>query len=220
MNLKGYQLQFITHYTERYSYIDSARMALEGGCRWIQLRMKGAEDTLLEETALVIQGMCQEYGATFIIDDKVELALKIKADGVHLGKSDMPVDQARRLLGGDFIIGATVNSFEDVLHHLQGDSPDYFGCGPYRFTKCAKWTERARNRGFSCPKLSAESDSEGQILKTIVARDHVNGKDPRRQSWEGFGILPHCQSILYFLTYSHILHLPFTLPVPSEIKAY
>lgn len=134
MNLKGYQLQFITHFTEEYSYIDSARMALEGGCRWIQLRMKGAEDTLLEETALVIQRMCKEYGATFIIDDKVELALKIKADGVHLGKSDMPVDQARRLLGGDFIIGATVNSFEDVLHHLQGDSPDYFGCGPYRFT--------------------------------------------------------------------------------------
>lgn len=134
MNLKGYQLQFITHFTEEYSYIDSARMALEGGCRWIQLRMKGADDTLLEETALVIQGMCHKYGATFIIDDKVELALKIKADGVHLGKSDMPVDQARRLLGGDFIIGATVNSFEDVLHHLQGDSPDYFGCGPYRFT--------------------------------------------------------------------------------------
>ena len=75
------KLQFITHYTEKYSYVDSARIALEGGCRWIQLRMKDADEVLLEETALVVQKMCKDYGATFIIDDHVSLVKKIKADG-------------------------------------------------------------------------------------------------------------------------------------------
>ena len=134
MKLENCRLQFITHYTQKYSYTDSARIALEGGCKWVQLRMKDAEDLLFEQTALVVQKMCREYGATFIIDDNVALAKKIGADGVHLGKNDMPVAQARKILGEHFIIGATVNSFEDVLAHLQESSPDYFGCGPYRFT--------------------------------------------------------------------------------------
>jgi thiamine-phosphate pyrophosphorylase len=134
MKLENCRLQFITHYTQKYSYTDSARIALEGGCKWVQLRMKDADDLLLEQTALVVQKMCREYGATFIIDDNVALAKKIGADGVHLGKNDMPVAQARKILGEHFIIGATVNSFEDVLSHLQESSPDYFGCGPYRFT--------------------------------------------------------------------------------------
>ena len=115
MKNNNYRLQFITHQTERYSYIDSARIALEGGCRWIQLRMKDADETLLEETALIVQKMCKEYDATFIIDDNVHLCKKIKADGVHLGKNDMPIAEARKILGDDFIIGATVNTFDDVL---------------------------------------------------------------------------------------------------------
>lgn len=115
MKNNNYRLQFITHQTERYSYIDSARIALEGGCRWIQLRMKDADETLLEETALIVQKMCKVYDATFIIDDNVHLCKKIKADGVHLGKNDMPIAEARKILGDDFIIGGTVNSFEDVL---------------------------------------------------------------------------------------------------------
>ena len=57
MSMSNYQLQFITHFTDRYSYIDSARIALEGGCRWIQLRMKEASEELFEETALAVQSM-------------------------------------------------------------------------------------------------------------------------------------------------------------------
>ena len=113
--MNNYRLQFITHCTERYSYVDSARIALEGGCRWIQLRMKDADESLLEETALIVQKMCKDYDATFIIDDNVHLVKKIKADGVHLGKNDMPIAEARKILGDDFIIGGTVNCFEDIL---------------------------------------------------------------------------------------------------------
>ena len=144
MNLQNIHLQFITHYAEKYSYIDSAKIALEGGCRWIQLRMKDVSEATLEHHALIIQEMCKEYGATFIIDDNVFLAKKINADGVHLGKNDMPITEARRILGDDFIIGATVNIFEDILKitnslsstaNSQRPMVNYFGCGPFRFTQ-------------------------------------------------------------------------------------
>ena len=144
MNLQNVHLQFITHYTEKYSYTDSAKIALEGGCRWIQLRMKDVSETILEHHALIIQEMCKEYGATFIIDDNVHLVKKINADGVHLGKNDMPITEARRILGDDYIIGATVNIFEDILKitnslsstaNIQRPMVNYFGCGPFRFTQ-------------------------------------------------------------------------------------
>ncbi len=131
------ELQFITHYTERYTYYDSARMALEGGCRWIQLRMKDAPTDEVEREARRVQDLCRHYHATFIIDDHVELVKKLKADGVHLGKKDMPVAEARHLLGNGFIIGGTANTFDDIkMHHAAG--ADYIGCGPFRFTATKK----------------------------------------------------------------------------------
>ena len=131
------ELQFITHYTDTYSYYDSARMALEGGCRWIQLRMKEASPEEIEQEALRIQALCRKYNATFIIDDQVELVKKLHADGVHLGKNDMPIAEARRLLGPDFIIGGTANTFEDVRKHYEAGA-NYIGCGPFRFTTTKK----------------------------------------------------------------------------------
>ena len=107
-------MQFITHYTERYSYLDAARMALEGGCRWVQLRMK---DTPVETIEPV--------------------ALEVHADGVHLGKKDMPIADARRILGAEYIIGGTANTFEDVLQHYKAGA-DYIGCGPFRYTTTKK----------------------------------------------------------------------------------
>ena len=126
-------LQFISHYSERYSYLDSIRLALQGGCRWIQLRMKDATDDEVRPIAIAAQQMCREAGATFIIDDRVELVRELHADGVHLGKNDMPIIEARRILGPDFIIGGTANTFDDVKLHYDS-SADYIGCGPFRFT--------------------------------------------------------------------------------------
>lgn len=131
------KVQFITHFTERYSYVDSARLALEGGCRWIQLRMKEAPLEEVEHTARQVQGMCKEYGAVFIINDHVELAKKLHADGVHLGRKDRPIHEARTFLGSDFIIGGTANNFFHVQQHYIGGA-DYIGCGPYRFTRTKK----------------------------------------------------------------------------------
>ena len=103
MKLNNYKLQFITHYNKEYSYIDSARIALEGGCRWVQLRMKDADEALLEETAITVQAMCRKYGATFIIDDNVLLAKQIKADGVHLGKKICPLPRHAKFLENNLL---------------------------------------------------------------------------------------------------------------------
>lgn len=130
-------LQFISHYTDRYSYLDSIRMALAGGCRWVQLRMKDATDDEIRPVALEAQKLCKEAGATFIIDDHVELVKEIQADGVHLGKMDMPIVDARKILGEDFIIGGTANTFEDVKSHYEAGA-NYIGCGPFRFTTTKK----------------------------------------------------------------------------------
>lgn len=126
-------LQFITHFTDSIDYLESVKLALEGGCKWVQLRMKGATDDEIRPVALQAQEMCRKAGATFIIDDHVKLVKELHADGVHLGKNDMPIDEARKILGKDFIIGGTANTIDDIImHHKNG--ADYIGCGPFRFT--------------------------------------------------------------------------------------
>mgnify|MGYP001008890990 FL=1 len=130
-------IQFITHANERYDYLDGVRMALEGGCRWIQLRMKDASEEEVLKTAESTRKLCRQYDAVFLLDDYVELVERSGADGVHLGKNDMPIDEARRLLGKDKIIGGTANTFEDVKR-IYSAGADYIGCGPFRFTTTKK----------------------------------------------------------------------------------
>lgn len=130
-------LQYISHFTPQISYAEGIRMALEGGCRWIQLRMKDAPAEEIIACAEEVLPLCRRHGAKFLLDDHVELVRQLGADGVHLGKSDMPVDEARKILGPDIIIGGTANTIEDIIRlHKQG--ADYIGCGPFRFTTTKK----------------------------------------------------------------------------------
>ncbi len=126
-------LQFITHHTERYDEVSAAEAVLRGGCRWIQLRMKDAPSQAVVEAGRAIGDMCRKAGATFILDDRADLVDELQADGVHLGKNDMPVEQARGLLGDDRIIGATANTFDDIRRAAAAGA-DYIGLGPFRFT--------------------------------------------------------------------------------------
>lgn len=130
-------LQFITHYTEKYTYLDSVKIALDGGCKWVQLRIKDATDAEVLPVAVQAQRLCRDAGATFIIDDRVDMVKQIGADGVHLGLGDMPIAEARKILGEKFIIGGTANTFENVKAHYQA-SANYVGCGPFRFTTTKK----------------------------------------------------------------------------------
>ena len=137
LKLRSSSLQFITHFTERYSYVDSARIAIEGGCRWVQLRMKDASDEEFVATASQVRELCSSYGATFIIDDRVHLVKEVGADGVHLGLKDMPISASRQLLGPSYIIGGTANRLEDAIAHIESGA-DYIGCGPFRYTTTKK----------------------------------------------------------------------------------
>lgn len=130
-------IQFITHQNARYGYVEGARLALEGGCRWIQLRMKDATDDEVRPIAHELRKLCSDYNAKFILDDRVNLVKEVSADGVHLGKNDMPVDEARQVLGPDYIIGGTANTFEDI-ERLYRQGANYIGCGPFRFTTTKK----------------------------------------------------------------------------------
>lgn len=130
-------LQLITDHPTAEGTTAQAIVALTGGCRWIQIRMKDASDEEVESAVRAVLPHCREVNATLIVDDRVELALRTGADGVHLGKNDMNPLDARALLGPDRIIGATVNSIEDI-DMLPLDAVDYLGIGPFRFTSTKK----------------------------------------------------------------------------------
>lgn len=124
-------LQFITH------TLDGLEEVLKGGCRWVQLRMKDVSDDEFAATAQGCVALCRRYDATVIFDDRVHLVALLGADGVHLGKSDMAVTEARRILGRDMIIGATANTADDVMAGYNAGA-DYIGLGPLRYTTTKK----------------------------------------------------------------------------------
>jgi thiamine-phosphate pyrophosphorylase len=153
-------LQFITHHTDRYDEIAGTRAVLEGGCRWVQLRMKDAPAEEVRRIGREIEKLCREY------DDHVELVRELNADGVHLGKLDTPIAEARRLLGPEYLIGATANTFEDIERGA-GQGADYIGLGPFRFTQTKRnlspvlglegyrtIMERCRNAGIALPVVA------------------------------------------------------------------
>ncbi len=183
-------VQFIAHSTARYSYVESARLALEGGCRWIQLRMKEASTDDILAAAAEIAPLCRKAGATFILDDHVELVEPTGADGVHLGKNDMPIAEARQLLGATKIIGGTANTFDDVLSHASAGA-NYIGCGPFRFTTTKKnlspilglkgyshIVEQMRKHGINLPIVAIGGitfDDIPHILQTGVTGIALSG---------------------------------------------
>lgn len=150
-------LQFITNPSEKYSIAEEVQMAIEGGCRWIQLRMKDASDEEVRNVALEIIPMCQETDTFLIIDDRVELVNELRVSGVHLGKEDMDPMQAREILGPHAIIGVTANTAADIIK-FKGKDVDYVGLGPFRFTTTKK-------------KLAPEIGLEGytEIVKEVRA---------------------------------------------------
>lgn len=107
---------------------DSVRDAILGGATIVQLREKSLEYNKFKELALSVQAVCKEYNVPFIVNDNVELALEIDADGVHLGHKDMSINKARSILGRNKIIGATAKTIEQAVA-AEKDGADYIGSG-------------------------------------------------------------------------------------------
>ncbi|MBE9029635.1 thiamine phosphate synthase [filamentous cyanobacterium LEGE 11480] len=103
--------------------------ALNGGLRLLQYRDKEADNATRYENATKLKFLCKQYGAVFIINDHIDLALAVDADGVHLGQQDYPIEVARRLLGPEKIVGrSTTNPTE--LQRAIDEQADYIGVGP------------------------------------------------------------------------------------------
>ncbi|MFC7774900.1 thiamine phosphate synthase [Flavobacterium sp. GCM10027622] len=127
------KLQYISQGDSFEEQTYNIRQALDHGCDWIQLRFKKAQKEELLELADTVKLLCDTYSATFIINDHVDIAHEINADGIHLGLTDMKIEAARAILGKDKIIGGTANTLEEVLQRVE-EKCDYIGLGPFQFT--------------------------------------------------------------------------------------
>lgn len=130
-------LQYITSTSSPVPVVEQVRQVLDGGCRWIQVRMKNATDEEIAEAIKEIKPMCLEKEAFLILNDRVELAKTLDVGGVHIGKTDMLPSQARLILGPAAVIGVTANTIDDIMA-VRALDIDYIGIGPYRFTETKK----------------------------------------------------------------------------------
>lgn len=133
----GLHLQYITDHKEDLTIAEQIEAVCRGGMRWVQLRIKNASEEELLREGRVAKEICRRYNALFIVNDNVQVARLLDADGVHLGKEDAHPLEARKILGPGKIIGATCNSWEDVILRT-AQQVDYVGLGPFTFTTTKK----------------------------------------------------------------------------------
>ncbi|MBD2395927.1 thiamine phosphate synthase [Cyanobacterium aponinum UTEX 3222] len=109
-----------------YEVVESA---LQGGLKLVQYRHKDETDVVRYEQASKLKQLCHKYNALFLVNDRIDLALAVNADGVHLGQTDLPISVARQLLGKDKIIGKSTTNPEEMKNAI-ADQVDYIGVGP------------------------------------------------------------------------------------------
>ncbi|MBD2439494.1 thiamine phosphate synthase [Nostoc sp. FACHB-110] len=135
-NLMGYQRHQLLWRSHLYlvtspsdTLLGTVESALKGGLTLVQYRDKNTDDTVRLEQATKLRQLCHAYGALFIMNDRVDLALAVDADGVHLGQQDMPIALARQLLGPQRIIGRSTTNAEEMQKAIS-EGADYIGVGP------------------------------------------------------------------------------------------
>ena len=113
----------------RFSHIELTRMAIAGGADTIQFRQKSGSTREMIDIARQMRRLCRGAGVTFIVNDRVDIAIAAESDGVHLGQEDFPIPLARELLGKDRIIGGSATTMEEARICLS-EGADYVGLGP------------------------------------------------------------------------------------------
>lgn len=106
----------------------AAQQVLEAGVKIIQFRAKSGDKRTILKTASELQTLCREYGAVFIVNDHIDIALAIKADGVHIGQEDLPAAQARKILPIDTLLGISASTAAEA-QIAESDGADYIGVG-------------------------------------------------------------------------------------------
>ena len=130
-------LQYITNTDCKVPVEDQVLAVIEGGCRWVQIRMKDSSDDEIRKVVEAVKPRCLEKEVFLILNDRVELAKELNVGGVHLGKEDMPCSKARMILGPAAVIGVTANTFADIVAVSNLDI-DYYGIGPFASTATKK----------------------------------------------------------------------------------
>lgn len=131
------KIQYITQDHPELSHSMQAKLAFEKGIEAVQIRMKNSSKAELLKEARMAMQYANEMDGTLIINDSITIAKEVGAHALHLGLKDTPIDEARRVLGNEIIIGGTANTIDDIiLQKTRG--ADYVGLGPYRNTSTKK----------------------------------------------------------------------------------
>jgi len=131
------KLYYISQGETKEEHLNHIKKMVLAGVDWVQLRLKNYSEAEVVEIALQAQEFCTKHRTKFIINDYLEVAKEIDADGVHLGKEDTCPKKARNILGENKIVGGTANTLEDCKS-LVNSGVDYIGLGPFNFTKTKK----------------------------------------------------------------------------------
>lgn len=131
MNSANYHLYLVTDEIERcrFGLVETVKRAVEGGVTIVQYRSEKLNHEQQKAQVLPLQAYLRSVGVPLIINDNVQLAVEINADGIHIGQQDMPVPEARALIGPDKILGLTVTTPEEMAA-VDTALVDYLGCGP------------------------------------------------------------------------------------------
>ncbi|MDR6300972.1 thiamine phosphate synthase [Mesonia maritima] len=133
--MKSSRIHYITQDMPNKTHQQLALEACQAGVELVQLRLKEMEKREMLEIALETQNICKQFNATLVINDHLDLAIAIDADGVHLGNDDVDHETARKEFGENKIIGATAYNESEALYHQQRGIADYMGLGTFRKTR-------------------------------------------------------------------------------------
>ena len=131
------KLHYISQGKTPQDHLENIQKACENGAELVQLRLKEMTTETILETAEKARGITAQFNVKLIINDHYKIAKAVKADGVHLGKTDVCPLIVRAYLGNSFIIGGTSNTLEDCKVLIKKEV-DYIGLGPFRFTETKK----------------------------------------------------------------------------------
>lgn len=175
-------------------FLDAVASALEGGVDILQLREKTMPANKILELGKKVKQLCAQYGAIFIINDRIDIALLLEADGVHLGQDDLDVKSARQILGDKCIVGISTHSPDQALKAVE-DGADYIGVGPVFATPTkegripvgldyVKWASENIDIPFFAIGGIDENNAEDVITagaqRIAVVRAIINAKSPRK----------------------------------------
>ncbi len=150
-------------------FFDSIEKALEGGVSLLQIREKNASSKEFYSLGIKLKKMAEKFNIPLIVNDRIDIALAIDADGVHIGQEDLPIDKARQLIGRDKILGYSVSTPEEAVYGEKMGA-DYLGAGPVFPTGSKK--DAAQPIGLDNLKLIKQS-----VNIPVVGIGGINSKN-------------------------------------------